>query len=94
MVNDPHSMTQPPVLSALVAGASASVVGGLANGLATFAVGEHMASVGVLGVVLIGTAIVVLAVRLLLVPHLGARALLAPLLSLDPPICTCPGDEG
>ncbi|WP_461665622.1 hypothetical protein [Gordonia sputi] len=66
---------------ALITGAFASVVGGAANGLSTFLVGQHMASVVLLEAVLISTAVVVLAVRFLLVALGSTKSSLTPMLS-------------
>ena len=66
---------------ALITGAFASVVGGAANGLSTSLVGQHMASTVLLEAVLVSTAVVVLAVRFLLVALGSTKSLLTPMLS-------------
>jgi len=66
-------------LRALVAGASASVTGGLAVGIATIIVSHNRSSVAPLLIAFIGVGVVVLAVRLLPLRRSREFGLLRPL---------------
>ncbi|MGC4933216.1 hypothetical protein ACLQ3C_05995 [Gordonia sp. DT30] len=66
-------------LCALVAGASASIVGGLANGVSRFLVAQDMVSVGLLAGVLIGAGVVVLTTRIFLFPRIGTWTRFSPM---------------